>query len=303
MRYRGKGRLAIMDILFPPESRLDAIGLQYWEPPQHLRYYFGSLYQFTVKLPDYSDLTRADMPQLRFMLSAQGEYQFHDGRRIATPDICMLGPTMGATRFSIRGQINVLGISVLPLGWLALGCESADLWVDRLYDMEAVHGAQYRDMLLRLRCCAVLGDEVEGLWAFLEEQLGPVSPAMIDLVSKIDQWLSENDSPRIEDITEMTGLSARQLARYTNRLYGAPPKFLARKYRALRCASQIVLDKKSWTELCDEGSFYDQSHFIREIKQFLGLTPHQLLTDPTMLSQLTVQRRALTGIMKLNRIS
>ncbi|MGE4429318.1 MAG: AraC family transcriptional regulator [Sphingobium sp.] len=248
-----------MNSLFPQDDVLDAIGLQYWEPPEHLHYYFGSLYQFTVKLPNYSDLTRADMPQLRFMLSAQGDYQFHHGKRHPTPEICMVGPTMGATRFSIRGQVNVLGISVLPLGWLALGCESADRWVDNLYDMAAVHGPHYRDMLLRLRACADLDGEVEGLWAFLEKQLGPVAPAMIDLVSKIDQWLSENDSPKIGDITGLTGLSSRQLARYTNRLYGASPKFLARKYRALRCASQIVLDKKSWTELCDEGSFYDQS--------------------------------------------
>ncbi|OYW85427.1 MAG: hypothetical protein B7Z20_09135, partial [Sphingobium sp. 32-64-5] len=141
------------------------------------------------------------MPQLRFMLASEGEYQFRDGRRLPTPEVCMLGPTMGATRFSVRGEVDVLGISVLPLGWLALGCESADRWVDRLYDMAAVHGPRYRDMLLHLRSCSVLDDEIEGLWAFLGEQLGPVPQAMLDLVCKIDQWLSENDSPQIEAIT------------------------------------------------------------------------------------------------------
>jgi len=280
------------------------VGLQYWEPPEHLRYYFGSAYHFSVRLQDYSDLTRADMPQLRFMLEARGEYQFHDGHHAETPEICMLGPTMGATRFAIRGRASVLGISVLPLGWLAMGCERADLCVDRLYDAAAAHGGHYYEMLARLRGSVHDLDEViHLLWAFLEQQLSPISHAMIDLVSKIDRWLSENDSPRLEDIVESTALSARQLARYTNRLYGASPKLLARKYRALRCASQIVLDKKSWNELCADGCFYDQSHFIREIKQFLGLTPNQLLNDPTTVAKLTVQRRALTGIMKLNRIS
>jgi len=293
----------MMELAFPSGGALDAIGVQYWEPPEHLRYFFGSIYHFSVRLPNYSDVTRADMPQLRFMLGATGEYLFHDGRRCSTPEVCMLGATMGATRFVIDGEASVLGISVLPLGWLALGCESADLWVDNLYDAEAVHGPQYRTMLAQLRAAPRLDDAIPLLWTFLEQQLAPVPQSLIDLVSKIDQWLSENDSPRIEDIVEATGLSARQLARYTNRLYGAPPKFLARKYRALRCAAQIVLDKKTWNELCAEGCFYDQSHFIREIKQFLGLTPNQLLTDPTMLARLTVQRRALTGVMKLNRIS
>lgn len=292
-----------MELAFSKGARSDPVGLQYWEPPENLRYFFGSLYHFSTRVPAYSDLTRADMPQLRFMLSAEGEYHFHHGGCTPTPEIAMIGPTMAATRFSLRGEVSVLGISVLPLGWLAMGCERADLWTDAVYDVESVHGGKYRDMLTALRAMPCVEDGVAPLWAFLEQQLGPVPQAMIDLVSKIDHWLSNGNSPKIEDITDATGLSARQLARYTNRLYGAPPKFLARKYRALRCASQIVIDRKNWTELCDDGCFYDQSHFIREIKQFLGLTPNQLLHDPTAVAKLTVQRRALTGIVQLNRIS
>lgn len=270
-----------------------------------MRYFFGSVYYFRVDLPTYSDMTRADMPQLRFMMSSTGNYEFHNGNTVPTPDVAMVGPTMGATRFALRGSVRVFGVSVLPLGWLALGCDSADRWVDDVYDVEKVHGAQYRDELQGLRATddEDMDRAVDRIWAFLESQLMPVPGQMIDLVRKIDHWLSDSDSFQIDDIAGETGFSARQLARYTNRLYGAPPKLLARKYRALRCASQIVLDKKNWTELCEEGSFYDQSHFIREIKQFLGHTPHQLLNDPTAVARLTVQRRALTGLMKLNRIS
>jgi AraC-like DNA-binding protein len=42
-------------------------------------------------------------------------------------------------------------------------------------------------------------------------------------------------------------------------------------------------------------AFYDQSHMIREIKQFTGLTPRRM-RDPGMLAKLTIaQRRALEG--------
>jgi AraC-like DNA-binding protein len=102
----------------------------------------------------------------------------------------------------------------------------------------------------------------------------------------------------------MTELSPRQLARITNKLYGAPPKLLARKYRALRCSARIALDHESWQALCDDGSFYDQSHFIREIKHFIGMTPHQLQTEPTAVVQLTLLRRTLGGdVAVLNRLS
>ena len=282
---------------------MGAVSLRYWEPDDDLRYYIGSIYLFTTMAHGYRDMTRADMPQLRFMISSGGVYTFYDGTAAETPEICMLGPTMGATGFALREQARVVGISVLPLGWLALGCGDAHRWADRLYDVASIHGAAWRDQLEQMRATSDIDGAINGLWSFLRAQLRPARAAMVDLVSRIDTWLSDSDSPRVEDIVEATGLSARQLARYTNRLYGAPPKLLARKYRALRCASQIVIDKKNWTELCDEGNFYDQSHFIREIKQFLGHTPHQLLNDPTAVARLTMQRRALTGLVKLNRIS
>lgn len=243
------------------------------------------------------------MPQLRFMLLGHGEYEFHDGKVVETPEVCMIGPTMGATRFRLDSPAVVYGVSVLPLGWLALSGIDASGYTDTLCDAGERAGPQYRVELDRLRATPDPAAAAAGLWVFLESQLRPVSDHMIQLVSAIDEWLSDADSPQIEDIVAATGLSARQLARYTNKLYGAPPKLLARKYRALRCASQIVIDKKNWTELCDEGNFYDQSHFIREIKQFLGHTPHQLLHDPTAVARLTVQRRALTGLAKINRIS
>ncbi len=292
-----------MDQVFPGRDIQTPVELRYWEPPERLRYYFGSIYLFITHVADYQDMTRADMPQLRFMLSGSGEYEFHNGTILPTPEVCMVGPTMGATRFYLKGTAEVFGISVLPLGWHALGCPDAQDCADGLCDVIIKGGEHYGRQLKLLRATPDCDQAAESIWTFLEAQLKPPSQQMVDLVTAIDEWLGDADSPQIEDIVAKTGLSARQLARYTNKLYGAPPKLLARKYRALRCASQIVIDRKNWMELCDEGNFYDQSHFIREIKQFLGHTPHQLLHDPTAVARLTVQRRALTGLMKLNRIS
>jgi AraC-like DNA-binding protein len=42
--------------------------------------------------------------------------------------------------------------------------------------------------------------------------------------------------------------------------------------------------------------FYDQSHMIREVKQFTGLTPRRMREEPGVLARLTIsQRRALEG--------
>ena len=251
------------------------VRLRYFAPPEHLRAYFGSLYLFTVSAEQYADATRADVPQLRFMLSGGGHYHFQDGVAMATPDVCLLGPTMGATRFELDRPARVVGISLLPAGWLALYGKDASLLADRLCDM------------------ARLGAKIK-----------PPRRAIWTLLHAVDAWLMDEGSPRIEILAETTGLSPCQLARLTNKYYGAPPKLLARKYRALRCSAKIALDRESWQLMCEEAGFYDQSHFIREIKHFIGLTPHQLQTEPSAVAQLTLLRRSLGGdVATLNRLS
>ncbi|NWK96727.1 AraC family transcriptional regulator [Sphingobium lactosutens] len=282
------------------------VRLRYFAPPEHLRAYFGSLYLFSVSADNYADATRADVPQLRFMLTGSGDYHFQDGAVMATPPVCLLGPTMGATRFALEGQACVLGVSLLPAGWMSLHGGDASGLADRLCDLVAERGPAYGALLDRLR--EMEDGQAEDMAALCWKELGrlvkPVRQAIWELLAAVDAWLIGEGSPRIEALVETTSLSPRQLARLTNKYYGAPPKLLARKYRALRCSARIALDGDSWQQLCEEAGFYDQSHFIREIKHFIGLTPHQLQTEPTAVAQLTLLRRSLgSDVAVLNRLS
>jgi AraC-like DNA-binding protein len=113
-------------------------------------------------------------------------------------------------------------------------------------------------------------------------------------VRQVDTWLAGSPSPDMDSLVEVTGLSRRQVERKCNALYGAPPKLLARKYRALRAAVAMVSDSESLDDLIERG-FYDQSHLIREVKQFTGLTPRQIKAEPSVLARLTISQRTALG--------
>ncbi|HEX7876380.1 MAG TPA: helix-turn-helix domain-containing protein [Sphingobium sp.] len=238
------------------------------------------------------------------MLSGAGDYHFHDGTVAATPDICLLGPTLGATRFELEEPAMVVGISLLPAGWVSLQGGDANMLADRVRDLGDDQGGAYRELLSHLRGMEDIDAIAAICWSFLAARLKPLPESTWRLLEAVDAWLMADGSPRIEALADATGLSPRQLARIANRYYGCPPKLLARKYRALRCSARIALDQESWQELCEDGRFYDQSHFIREIKHFIGLTPHQLLTEPSAVAQLTLLRRSLgADVAVLNRFS
>ncbi|HKT78431.1 MAG TPA: AraC family transcriptional regulator [Sphingobium sp.] len=299
----GSGKDGFPSLSYMVEAAHGPVRLRYFAPPEQLRAYFGSLYIFTESAGHYSDVTRADVPQLRFMLAGGGDYHFHDGTSAPTPDICLLGPTLGATRFELDGPSHVVGISLLPAGWVSLQGGDASLLADRVRDMGEKEGG-FAQLLSHLRTLQDPELIAEHCWSVLADWVQPLPEATWRLLEAVDGWLMADGSPRIETLADRTGLSPRQLARLTNRYYGCPPKLLARKYRALRCSARIALDHDSWQELCEDGRFYDQSHFIREIKHFIGLTPHQLQTEPTAVAQLTLLRRSLGGdVAVLNRFS
>ncbi len=93
---------------------------------------------------------------------------------------------------------------------------------------------------------------------------------------------------------EQSNQSSRQVLRMVNKLYGMPPKYLARKYRALRAARAFAEDNED--ELLElEDAFYDQSHMIREIKYFAGVTPTKLRVAEGETAKLIDQRKDMKG--------
>lgn len=288
---------------FAVADAADMVALSYFAPPADLARYFGAMYLFTADRSRIADHTRADFAQIRFMLTGSGQYRFGDGRHVETPDCCLLGPTSMATHFDVAGPMQVLGLTVLPLGWAALRAGEAHLAADDAFDLDARFGRQWRDRLDWLRGQEDSVTASERLWAFLREQLHPVSDAEVRFVEETDRWLAHEQSPRVDALQEATGLSARQVARWCNRLYGAPPKYLARKYRALRCAQILAREEIDWSE-CSGDAFYDQSHFIRELKHFTGLTPTELRERASLVIRLSMNRADVQGeIARLSRIS
>src|SRR3546814_6259993 len=128
---------------------------------------------------------------------------------------------MGATRFDRGGAGRVVGISLLPAGWIALHGGDASILTDRVQEMVDLPG--YRDLLEQLRATDDAEEMAALCWPFLLERLVPLPESTWRLLEAVDGWLMDEGSPRIETLADITGLSPRQLARLTNQHYGCPP--------------------------------------------------------------------------------
>lgn len=270
------------------------IGLRYMEPAADLRRHISSYYMFWADTPRVADVMRADLGQIRFMLAGNGEYSFVDGDRIVTPEISLIGPTTGATRFEVVGPLLVFGVALMPAGWAALVRADASSLADKVLDARDVFGSVMQDALDAMHGALSPETPVSIVDATMRTLIAHAADVPLWFTRMTDHWLIGAPSPNVDTLVASAELSSRHVERLARRIYGAPPKLLARKYRALRAASLLGQGHLPWQEVVGDA-FYDQSHFIREFKHFTGQTPRHFQRDPTPVTRLSIARRALAG--------
>ena len=138
----------------------------------------------------------------------------------------------------------------------------------------------------------VFGDEINVLTTHLKNK---GSEEIVDL---LDEWFyTRLDDNRIGFITDVfedadqhktiqsmlkrTNYSYSTLERYFKKETGMTPK----KYQTLRRYKQAVEEiydsqNNDWIYYVEKYGYYDQSHFIKEIKRYTNFTPQQLLQTP-----------------------
>jgi AraC-like DNA-binding protein len=275
---------------------LPDIQLDYAVPAADLAEYITLFYHFRADVPMFEDTERADHAQIRFRLSPGGsDYTFPDGTLQDATEIHVVGPTSGAMGVRCHGPVLVLGMGVTATGWAALIGNDASSMLNRVIDAtDLFGGSRLRAAANAMREAADIPARVAIAEQLIRELVRGCDRSSTIFVRHVDTWLAGSPSPDMEDLVAATKLSRRQVERKCKALYGAPPKLLARKYRALRAAVALVSESQSVDDLIARG-FYDQSHLIREVKQFTGHTPRQIKAEPSLLSQLTISQRVALG--------
>ena len=270
------------------------IDLQYHVPPSDLEGAISLFYQFTSDRAEFVDPSyRADFPQLMFVLRGrEGFIQYDDRPRQMMSQVFLIGPSSINGTIGGKGPMCAFGMGITTAGWMRLLPPSAPPFNNLLVDAVPWLGEQVLADHAALAAASCLAERTAYAEAMMRRLLAPPDPETDHFVAQIDGWLAASLSPELAELESITAMSPSQIARRCKRIYGVPPKLLARKFRALRAAAMIANGQRDPLDFVAEG-FYDQAHMIREIKHFTGLTPTALRDRPTELTRLTIGRSRL----------
>jgi AraC-like DNA-binding protein len=275
------------------------LSLKYAPPPADLAEYISAFYLFECDEGGLEDIERADIAQFRIILDGEAQCGFPDGSLIDYPRIALFGPRLTATTVKARSDkmMRLFGCGILPAGWTLSVRKPAHECANKIFPATDVLSGDFDGYAKALGKAKSFEEMVEISVANCRAVYAGLESAPLWFIRAVDKWLESSISPDIADLEAATGLSRRQIERQCKQTYGAPPKFLVRKYRALRTANAIANGNEDWQNFVDEA-YYDQPHFIREIKAFTGMTPGAIRNSSSRISQLTFGRAALAGDVK-----
>lgn len=216
-------------------------------------------------------------PELLLHLGAQVRYQLHNGSIYEGHPAWLLGPMKGYIDWQVQGATRCLLVKFQPWMYATLVGRSAHALSDTMLPWAElqVH------MLFRLsleRLAALSAIECRFL---LEEWLrqyfdgwGP-DPDLVASVAAIERQAQRHDGAYC---AAQLPIGRRRLEQKFQREIGLSPKFYARNMRMHMAAIALREGGGSrLTSLAMELGYYDQAHFIREFKQFTGLSPRAFL--------------------------
>jgi AraC-like DNA-binding protein len=271
-----------------------ALQIQYCNSAPDIAEFVSAYYYFSTD-GTFEDIERADVAQFRFVLKGTGRMVFANGQVAEFNPVNVIGPRTKACRVISDGPGVVFGVGVRPSGWIAFTQRPAHECIDQLFPGYKIFGRTREAELWNELAAA---NSFEEMVAISNRRAGrfyaSVGAKPHPFVQTVDRWLESALSPDVKDLQAETGLSARQIERLAKQYYGVPPKLLARKYRALRTAHAISRGTGDWQDFIDQG-YYDQSHCIREIKAFTGITPSAIRAHASKLTAMTFDHSQLLG--------
>ena len=228
-------------------------------------------------VPPYSRLMLPAAPAPLLIVNLGAPFLIRAGTDVEAveyTDGCAVTTPTRAWEFGYPTPTRSVGVHFRPWGLAPfLPMPAAEL-CDRPATVEQIWG---QPAIAELRHRLTLADAPHEMLMLLEEELVRRLRVIdgLDLVRQMSSAVAATGGTvPISDIGVAARASSTYLAKRFKAVVGVTPKRLARSYRF--SSTVLALDVAApidWGDVAAGAGYFDQAHFVREFREFTGLTP------------------------------
>ncbi|WP_156254701.1 AraC family transcriptional regulator [Sandarakinorhabdus oryzae] len=261
-------------------------------PAPHLRPLITTYYGVTTPVA-LEDHLHPEWGNIRFTLRGEWTVERPGCSDPTPPRGALFGPTDRTGIVRSAGPGSTIGAGLTALGWATFVHQSAHDHANRIHDLAEIHG-DAADRLWADLCAA----DWEGCCALFDAwftALAAAAPPPDPLIARVEQALVHGNIDTVHVFADGLALTERTLARLCHRAFGFSPKSLLRRQRFLRTLAQIGDRLDQPLSVLLDGGYYDQSHFIREFRSYMGMTPLAYFHSPRQMMRRAGAERLRTA--------
>jgi AraC-like DNA-binding protein len=250
-------------------------------PSPPLNFYIKRFYYPNESLP----LPREKilpLPALDLKINFGGGFQVYDANQGEPFTTLTESWVLGLwTKYHIvdwPSDLQFLGMSFKPGGaYRFLGLPLSELQ-NQVVSLDAIWGTFAAELRERLYAASTIQARFALLEQFLLARLCEAPQGLKAVQYAVAEIARHHGTLSIRELSESMGMSHKHLIVQFKQMVGCTPKELGRLYRFADILASIDLTQPvDWTLVAHQFYFHDQSHFIRDFREFTGHTPTDYL--------------------------
>lgn len=186
--------------------------------------------------------------------------------------ICFAGFSKETEMFELNKKIDYMGVRLKPSVFYTIFNIDAYKIMDNTIEFSEI------EKQVNLKSILSLNEEykrINILKMYLLKKFENIQDKKF--IEIVDKLYCNPKEKNVIDIAKELGYDKRHLVRVFKTHYGVSPKVLLNILRLHLCLTLLLEKNKDINEIVTICGFYDQSHFIRDIKRYTGFSPLKLI--------------------------
>lgn len=213
------------------------------------------------------------------------KHHLQNGEIIVLPRCFLIGQLTRPYIVEPVGRTGSFVVQFKPNGFSAFSSLPIKEMENTAIPLDLVFGAKGTKVAhLILEACST-NERIQIIEAFLVAEMLNVKNISSVVESTIQTIFNANGQFAVDDFAKKNKVNRRLLTRKFTATIGLSPKQLAKTIRIQATLKALLNeDIKSLTNLAYENGYFDQAHFIKDFKEFTGLTPKEFYGDDLKMS-------------------